>query len=65
MKHLLLTIVALLMVGCGDEAVSSGMEDGLHTEYHSNGQKKWEGTYRDGKLDGLSTVWHSNGQKKL
>jgi hypothetical protein len=37
MKKLLAAMfVALLMVGCGEEAVSSGMEDGLHTEYHDN-----------------------------
>jgi antitoxin component YwqK of YwqJK toxin-antitoxin module len=56
--------VALLMAGCGEEAVSSGMEDGLHTEYHDNGQKKREGNYKDGKQEGLETAWWENGQKR-
>ena len=32
-------------------------------EYYSNGQKKHEGTYKDGKKDGLWTTWDDNGQK--
>jgi len=31
--------------------------------YHKNGQKKEEGTYKDGKEDGKWTEWHQNGQK--
>jgi antitoxin component YwqK of YwqJK toxin-antitoxin module len=30
-----------------------------------NGQKDYEGTYKDGKEDGLHTKWYENGQKKL
>ena len=36
-----------------------------HIEYWSNGQKRIEGTYKDGELDGLSTLWYENGQKKF
>ena len=35
-----------------------------HIEYYSNGKKKLEGHYKDGKHDGLWTHWHENGQKK-
>ena len=27
-----------------------------------NGQKEYEGTYKDGELDGKTTSWHYNGQ---
>ena len=40
------------------------IEDGLHTEWWENGQKKLEVTYRDGKPDGLGIVWYKNGQKE-
>ena len=30
---------------------------------HENGQKKGEGTLKDGKRHGLQTYWHKNGQK--
>ena len=40
------------------------IEDGLHTEWWENGQKKLEVTYKDGKPDGLGIVWYKNGQKK-
>ena len=30
---------------------------------HENGQKMYEGNYKDGKPDGLSVSWHENGQK--
>ena len=32
--------------------------------YYDNGQKKYERTYKDGKLDGKWTWWHNNGQKR-
>jgi len=34
-----------------------------YEEYYKNGQKKEEGTYKDGKEDGLWTYWYKNGQK--
>ncbi len=70
MKVTLFTLfVALLMVGCGREYQDSEgnpvtIEDGLHTEYYENGQKFWEGTFKDGKEDGVFTGWHENGQIK-
>ena len=36
-----------------------------HIEYQSNGKKRLEGTYKDGKRDGLWTRWHENGQMKV
>ena len=29
-----------------------------------NGEKEWEGNYKDGKPDGIYTRWYENGQKK-
>lgn len=38
---------------------------GKYEEYYSsNGQKKSEANYRDGKLNGLFTSWYENGKKK-
>jgi antitoxin component YwqK of YwqJK toxin-antitoxin module len=31
---------------------------------YENGQKKFEGNIKDGKLDGKITAWYENGQKK-
>jgi len=33
----------------------NGIEYGLFTGWHENGQKKLEGTFKDNKLDGLTT----------
>ena len=35
-----------------------------YVEYYRNGQKKGEGTYKDGKENGLWTKWYENGQKR-
>ena len=32
--------------------------------WRENGQKRLEGTYKDGKQDGPMTAWHENGQKQ-
>ena len=40
------------------------IEDGLHTEWWENGQKKLEVTYKNGKPDGLGMWWNVNGQMK-
>ena len=40
------------------------VENGLHTEWYRNGQKKSEVNYVDGKYDGQYTTWYKNGQKK-
>jgi len=33
-------------------------------EFHPNGQKAIETSFKDGKANGLQTKWHENGQKK-
>jgi antitoxin component YwqK of YwqJK toxin-antitoxin module len=38
--------------------------EGLVTERSENGEKKFEGTYKNGKKDGLFTWWYENGQKE-
>jgi antitoxin component YwqK of YwqJK toxin-antitoxin module len=38
--------------------------DGLNTVWYENGQKKNEGTYKNGKEDGLWTHWYENGKKR-
>ena len=30
---------------------------------YDNGQKRWEGNYKDGEQEGLWVAWHKNGQK--
>ena len=37
--------------------------DGKWTEWHENGQKESEGTYKNGLMDGKWIRWHYNGQK--
>ena len=32
--------------------------------WYENGQKKYEGKFKDGKRHGLWMIWHANGQKK-
>ena len=32
-------------------------------KWHENGQKRWEGTYKNGEQDGVWTYWSENGQK--
>jgi antitoxin component YwqK of YwqJK toxin-antitoxin module len=39
-------------------------KDGCRSTYYENGQKKVEGTYKDGKRDGLFTQWYGNGKKQ-
>jgi antitoxin component YwqK of YwqJK toxin-antitoxin module len=38
---------------------------GVAVEKYKSGQKKVEGTYKDGKQHGLWTRWHENGQKYM
>ena len=42
----------------------SFFEEKSYVSYHSNGQKKFEGSFKDGKLNGLCTSWYENGQKE-
>ena len=39
-------------------------KNGIHTEFYENGEKKSDGTFKDGELDGLRTEWYGKGQKK-
>ena len=39
-------------------------KNGIHTEYYENGEKKFEGTFKNGKKEGLFTWWYENGQKE-
>ncbi len=39
------------------------VSNGVKTEYHENGQKRYEFTLRFGKLHGLRTHWRPDGQK--
>jgi antitoxin component YwqK of YwqJK toxin-antitoxin module len=36
---------------------------GVAVWYYDNGQKRAEGTYKDGRPNGKVTAWHENGQK--
>ncbi len=38
--------------------------DGIQLHWYSNGQKRYEKNYKDGKLDGKYTFWKENGQIK-
>ena len=38
--------------------------NGEAVSHYENGQKMYEGTYKDGKLDGFWTNWYENGQKE-
>ena len=40
-------------------------KNGLHTEYHKNGQKEFEANFKNGKEDGKWTGWHEDGQIAL
>lgn len=42
--------------------VINGKKEGLHRDWHSNGQLEEEVSYVDGKSQGLSRNWYSNGQ---
>ena len=81
MKHTLLIITALmLIVGCSEpiNMVDLVARDGVvYTKdtnkpysgpvfsLYENGQKRSEGTLKDGKADGKFTWWYENGQKML
>ena len=80
MKHtLLITTALMLIVGCSktidvDKLVERGgllyevnsdkPFSGEGVSYYSNGQKKSEVTFKDGKEDGFFTYWYENGQKE-
>ena len=74
-------LLLFLLIGCSKESVElSKLQDrgglyykinseepysGTSFELYDNGQKKSEGTYKDGKEDGLWTGWYDNGQKEI
>ena len=39
------------------------IKDGLHTEWYESGQKREEGTWKNGVGNGLSTTWYDNGHR--
>ena len=53
-----------------DVAEDSEVEDeirpanGKHIDYYENGQKRWEGSYKDGKPEGECISYYDNGQKE-
>ena len=77
MKRLLGLLLVMGMVGCGGTVDSSKLvqRDGLMYEgdsktpftgvtvsWRNNGQKKQEGTYKDGMREGLWTSYFEGGQ---
>ena len=60
------TVDASKLVDRGDglRYVGDSEFTGVAVSKYENGQKKWEGTYKDGKREGLLTSWHTNGQKR-
>jgi antitoxin component YwqK of YwqJK toxin-antitoxin module len=46
------------------DAEKNYISTGLWVYWYENGQKKAEGTFKDGKLEGPYTSWYENGQKK-
>ena len=50
--------------GLPDEDDSETPFTGVVVYKDDNGQKKVEGTYKDGKGEGLLTLWYENGQKQ-
>jgi len=79
MKHIALILISFLFltgVSEGKEVSSLQDRNGVRYEVNSeisftgklvekywNGQKEYEGNFKDGKRDGLSTKWYANGQK--
>ena len=50
-------------IGAQDRSDCYKPTDGLVTSSYENGQKRSEGTYKNGKEDGLFITWYENGQK--
>jgi hypothetical protein len=79
-KALLIITALMLVVGCsktidgntlirstGDLMYAPGSDKPYSGEavwYYDNGQKREEGTFKDGEKDGVWTEWHENGQKE-
>ena len=43
--------------------MNNGIKNGLYSEFFSNGNKKIEGAYKEGREYGQWIEWHENGQK--
>ena len=79
-RLLLIVLPLLLIVGCSKEPINkNSLVDRNGVKYqqdsqkpysgeifdlYDNGNKKIEGSYKDGKEDGLWTEWYENGQKE-
>ena len=80
-QTLLIITALMLVVGCSSDPIDGstlvfkdrlvyapGSEvpySGEVVSHYENGQKRSEGTYKDGERDGLYTKWYKNGQEKL
>ena len=66
-KLLLITLPLLLIVGCSKEPINYEntliKRDGLYTNWYKNGQKSFEGTYKDGELISKK-YWNEDGSVK-
>ena len=66
-KLLLITLPFLLIVGCSKEPINYETifieRDGLYTNWYENGQKSFEGTYKDGELIS-EKYWNEDGSVK-
>ena len=63
-KLLLITLPFLLIVGCSKEPINyENTLDGLYTNWYKNGQKSFEGTYKDGELISKK-YWNEDGSVK-
>ena len=47
-----------------EQRPDDGYKNGLLTSWYPNGQKEYEGTFKNREYDGLQTTWYENGQKK-
>ena len=66
-KLLLITLPLLLIVGCSKEPINYETtlieRDGLYTNWYENGQKSFEGIYKDGELISKK-YWNEDGSVK-
>ena len=66
-KLLLITLPLLLIVGCSKKSINYETtlieRDGLYTNWYENGQKSFEGTYKDGELISKK-YWNEDGSVK-
>ena len=58
-----LTLTFLLLILVVPQVGGQRPENGPYVEYHSNGAKKRQTDYKDGKKT-FVTEWHRNGQKE-